>query len=64
MQYSVFECNLSPTQIKKLQKMLRKWVSLEDEDSIRFYPLFGDAAEKVQVMGVDYSRKLGAVTIV
>ena len=64
VQYSVFECELTAAQIKKLQARLRKWVNLRDEDSIRFYPLYGDSADKVQVIGVDYSRQLGAVTIV
>lgn len=38
VQYSVFECQLSPAQLLELQKRLRRRVNLT-EDSVRFYPI-------------------------
>ena len=64
VQYSVFECDLKRQQMKALQKALRPHVKARQGDSIRFYPLPADAVDKIQVIGNDHARTLGAVAIV
>ncbi|MBF2066495.1 MAG: CRISPR-associated endonuclease Cas2 [Calothrix sp. C42_A2020_038] len=51
VQYSVFECQLSPTKIKELRKRLSKIVKLE-QDSVRFYPLSQHTLGQVEIMGI------------
>jgi CRISPR-associated protein Cas2 len=50
VQYSVFECVLSPGKYRELQQRLRPRVQL-DEDSVRFYPLSGHTHGQVEVWG-------------
>uniref|UniRef100_B8HYV2 CRISPR-associated endoribonuclease Cas2 n=1 Tax=Cyanothece sp. (strain PCC 7425 / ATCC 29141) TaxID=395961 RepID=B8HYV2_CYAP4 len=50
VQYSVFECVLTPDKYNELQKRLKKRYK-ETEDSIRFYPLSGHTLPQVEVWG-------------
>ena len=50
VQYSVFECVLTDSQYKELQKRLKKQVKI-DEDSVRFYPLSRHTLGQVEVWG-------------
>lgn len=50
VQYSVFECVLTPEKYRELQKRLRKRIKVE-EDSIRFYPLSGHTLGQVETWG-------------
>jgi CRISPR-associated protein Cas2 len=51
VQYSTFECVLSPAKFAELQKRLRHRVKLE-EDSVRFYPLSRHTSGQVETWGV------------
>lgn len=51
VQYSVFECDLSRTQLTKVQRELRKLVDLTT-DSVRFYLLDAAAVQQIQVVGI------------
>lgn len=64
VQYSVFECDLSAKQLKKLHRELRPYVKGKEMDSVRFYPLPADAVEKINVLGNDYARTLGIISVV
>jgi CRISPR-associated protein Cas2 len=50
VQYSVFECALSATKFKELQKRLRQRIKLE-EDSVRMYPISQQMLQQVEVWG-------------
>lgn len=50
VQYSVFECYLSPSHYAQLRRRLRKWFNPE-EDSIRFYPLSSQMLAQVEIWG-------------
>lgn len=64
VQYSVFECDLTAQQFRKLKGELRPYIKTKEMESIRFYPLPADAVEKVEVMGHDMARVLGNVAVV
>lgn len=49
VQYSVFECNLSETQLANLKKKLAPHV--KPEDSIRFYRLCRECVGRVDILG-------------
>ncbi len=49
VQYSVFECNLSDTQLTNLKKKLAPRV--KPEDSIRFYRLCKECVGRVEIIG-------------
>ena len=51
VQYSVFECLLTPTQYDELRSRLKKSVKLS-EDSVRFYPLSRHTLGQVETWGV------------
>jgi CRISPR-associated protein Cas2 len=50
VQYSVFEANLRPEQVKQLKKALTRLLHPE-EDSLRVYPLCADCVSKVEILG-------------
>ena len=50
VQYSVFECVLSPAKYKELRQRLKPRIRIE-EDSVRFYPLSGHTLSQVEVWG-------------
>jgi len=50
VQYSVFECNLTHTQVLKLVKELKAIVN-EGEDSLRIYRFCADCKQLVQAIG-------------
>lgn len=54
VQYSVFECELSPEQLRRVKEQLRPLVQPETMDSIRFYGLCqACASERIDVIGND-----------
>jgi CRISPR-associated protein Cas2 len=64
VQYSVFECEVDARQLLKLQRELRPLVRSEMEESVRFYSLPADAAERITIIGKDMARLLGTVEVV
>ena len=50
VQYSVFECILTPKKYENLCKRLKKHF-LEEEDSLRFYPISNHTFAKIEVWG-------------
>lgn len=64
VQYSIFECDLDARKLRQLKKRLRPYVEADQMESIRVYPLTADAAEKVDVIGVDLRRLLGPVIVI
>jgi CRISPR-associated protein Cas2 len=55
MQYSVFECNLEPTEYTRLRNRLHKLICPET-DSIRFYFLCGCCQGKIERIGGEAVR--------
>lgn len=51
VQYSVFECVLTPVKYDELRQRLKKKVKLT-EDNIRFYPLSRHTLGQVDVWGI------------
>jgi len=51
VQYSVFECVLTPNKYNELRQRMKLRVNLQ-EDSIRFYPLSGHTWTQVEAWGV------------
>lgn len=51
VQYSVFECDISPKQLKILYGKLTKIMSLEKEGNIRIYTLCARCQEKLRIIG-------------
>jgi len=49
-QYSVFECELRPTDLRQLQERLRAVID-DTHDDLRFYPLCHECLAKATVMG-------------
>lgn len=64
VQYSVFECDLDDAQLKKLWQRLKPLVSPQNGESIRFYPLHRECAEKAKVLGTDHVRFLDHTQVV
>jgi CRISPR-associated protein Cas2 len=50
VQYSVFECRLSPAEVEKLKKRLKPYVR-EAADSIRFYFIGADDVGRTVIFG-------------
>ncbi len=55
MQYSIFECELTPTQYAKLRSRLNKLIKSET-DSIRFYFLCACCQGKIERIGGEMPR--------
>ncbi|MEG4799839.1 CRISPR-associated endonuclease Cas2 [Microcoleus sp. ARI1-B5] len=55
VQYSIFECELTPTQYAKLRSRLNRLLKC-DRDNIRFYPLCACCQGKVERIGGDPPR--------
>ncbi len=49
-QYSVFECELRPADVTRLQTRLREIIH-EEQDDVRFYPLCDTCLRKVTTLG-------------
>ncbi|MEZ4864388.1 MAG: CRISPR-associated endonuclease Cas2 [Caldilineaceae bacterium] len=49
-QYSVFECELRPTDLTKLKTRLRDIID-QNQDDVRFYPLCDNCLGKVTLLG-------------
>lgn len=49
VQYSVFECLLTPTQVDDLQRRLKKLAG--KEDSVRFYFISADDVKRIALLG-------------
>lgn len=52
VQYSVFECTLSDTDLVRLRCRIQSILDVE-KDSLRIYRLYGIAKEAVEVYGLD-----------
>ena len=50
VQYSVFECRLTPLEFEKMKKRLKPLI-LETQDSIRFYFIGAEDVGRIQVLG-------------
>jgi len=50
VQYSVFECLLTPIEFEKFKKRLKPLI-LETQDSIRFYFIGAEDVSRIQVLG-------------
>lgn len=61
VQYSVFECEVTPAQAEQMERQLQKAMDKE-HDSLRIYVLLGDRDHHVRVFGrdrwVDFSGTL------
>jgi CRISPR-associated protein Cas2 len=55
VQYSVFECDISQIQIKKLQTDLKKNIN-QRQDSIRYYFLCQKCLDKIIIQGRKVSK--------
>jgi CRISPR-associated protein Cas2 len=55
VQYSIFECDLTPTQYAKLRSRLNKVIDTEN-DSIRFYFLCACCQGKIERIGGEMPR--------
>lgn len=64
VQYSVFECDLDAEQLRALQRRLRPLIAKRGGESVRFYPLCAECRGRVEVIGQDNGRELGAVVVV
>ncbi len=51
VQYSVFECDLSPTQFERVEHDLRALIDRQT-DSVRCYRLDIAAVERIQIIGI------------
>ncbi|MEB3283281.1 MAG: CRISPR-associated endonuclease Cas2 [Lyngbya sp.] len=51
VQYSVFECLLTPRKYEELRYRLRQRVDI-NQDNLRFYPLSGHTVAKIETWGV------------
>ena len=54
VQYSVFECNLEPAQLKQMKQRLTRIMKRASEDeawSIRFYALCTACVKRIEIMG-------------
>lgn len=49
VQYSVFECNLKPSQVDDLRKRL--WKLIQNEDSVRLYFISADDVKRIERLG-------------
>jgi CRISPR-associated protein Cas2 len=50
VQYSVFECDLSPRELKRLAKAVRALIKPQ-EDNVRYYQLCRSCAQGAEVFG-------------
>jgi len=64
VQYSVFECELDKKKLTELRQRLAKLVNAKAGESVRFYPLTQDSAQKSSVLGRDLAQHPGVVEVV
>ncbi len=50
VQYSVFECNISDTQSKKLRKKILSYIN-DKSDGVIFYPICRGCKDKIEYIG-------------
>jgi CRISPR-associated protein Cas2 len=50
VQYSVFECDLSPRQLARMEKAVRGVIK-KQEDNVRYYQLCRSCAQSAEVFG-------------
>lgn len=63
VQKSVFECDLSPRQIEKMEKVIRGIMSAS-EDNVRYYKICKACAGEVEVFGgAELTRKRNAYVV-
>ena len=49
-QYSIFECDLDPNKLERLEKLLSRAIN-EEEDEVRLYPLDEGEVRKIRLLG-------------
>lgn len=64
VQYSVFECDLTPKMMGTLRRRLKPYVRAEQNESVRIYPLHQDSVAQIHVIGKDLRKELGPVVVV
>ena len=63
VQYSVFECEVRPAQVRELQQRLRKIIR-EEQDSVRLYLLCEECLGKVVKLGVGEIHRVEPMVLV
>lgn len=51
VQYSVFECLLTPKEVETLKARLKPYVDEKEIDSVRFYFLCLDDVQRIEIIG-------------
>ncbi|MEB3225315.1 MAG: CRISPR-associated endonuclease Cas2 [Synechococcus sp.] len=64
VQYSVFECHLSPKKYKELKKRLLRHYKEDKGDSLRFYPISSHTLSQVEIWGTPSLTRPPSSTIV
>lgn len=64
VQYSVFECSLTPKQLKQMKKEALKFIDLA-KDSLRIYVLCAECITKVESFGLQrgFLSEEGAIVV-
>jgi len=63
VQYSVFECVLSPLEFRELKGRLKQVIKLP-EDSLRMYPMSGHTVRQVEVWGgLPLTQRQGSIVV-
>ena len=57
VQYSVFECDLKPKDLKRMRERLERLID-KRQDNVRFYRLCEDCLRQTQVMGRERAQPL------
>lgn len=63
VQYSVFECNLSKTELLKLRHRLKQLTAEHPDDSVRLYSLCADCQSKIERIGGVRPPEEGSVIV-
>jgi CRISPR-associated protein Cas2 len=63
VQYSVFECEVRPSDVPRLHERLEKLLQ-QDEDDIRLYPLCENCLRKVRMLGKAKAHTAEAYVVV
>ena len=57
VQYSVFECDLKPQDLRRMRRRLKELIETE-EDNVRFYSLCRRCRPKVRVLGKERAEQV------
>jgi len=56
VQFSVFECILTPKNLEKLKKLVKREIK-QDEDLVRYYPLCEACRRRIQAIGGEVTQE-------